>query len=126
MSSAFTDAKLRVLVELRVSQINGCAFCIDLHSRQAREQGEKQQRLDCLSVWREAPFYTPRECAALAWAEAVTLVAQNYVPDEIFEMVAPQFSNEELVQLTVIIGQMNLWNRLSISFRNAPVERRSA
>jgi AhpD family alkylhydroperoxidase len=126
VSSAFLDAKLKILVELRVSQINGCAFCIDLHSHEAREHGEKQQRLDCLPVWREVSFFTPRECAAFAWAEAVTLVAQTHVPDDVFEMVSPHFSEDELVQITVIIGQMNLWNRLSIGFRNAPAERRLA
>jgi len=123
--SEFADHKLKVLVELRVSQINGCAYCIDLHSHQARELGEKQQRLDCLPVWREVDFFDVREQAAFAWAEAVTLVAKSRVPDELFTEVARQFTDKELVQLTVIIGLMNVWNRISISFRNAPAERRS-
>src|SRR3982750_1500171 len=88
----FADHKLKILVELRVSQINGCAYCIDLHSHQARALGEKQQRLDCLPVWREVDFFNAREQAAFAWAEAVTLVSQSRVPDGIFATVAGQFT----------------------------------
>ena len=118
------EPALRHLVELRVSQINGCAYCIDLHSEEARLAGEKQQRLDCLPAWREAPFFTPRERAALAWAESVTLVAQTSVPDEVYEAVQPHFSDRELVDLTFIVGSMNLWNRVDIGFRRRPTERR--
>lgn len=118
--TAFTDEKLKALVELRVSQINGCAYCIDLHSHQARLLGERQQRLDCLPVWREVDFFDDRERAAFAWAESVTLVSQTHVPDDVFAEASRHYSNEELVQLTIVIGLMNLWNRISISFRNTP------
>src|SRR3954471_1727170 len=95
IEALFPDAKLKALIELRVSQINGCAYCIDLHSNQARKLGETQQRLDCLQVWREVPFYTDRERAAFAWAEAVTLVSQTHVPDDVYEEVSTHFSAEE-------------------------------
>lgn len=123
LESTFTDRKLKVLVDLRVSQINGCAFCVDLHSNQARQLGEKQQRLDTLAVWREVTFFTEREQAAFAWAEAVTLVSETRVPDDVYERVTKSFSAEEVVQLTGIIAAMNAWNRFSISFRK-PVEAR--
>ncbi len=117
LASTFSDHKLKTLVELRVSQINGCAFCLDLHTNQAREQGEKQQRLDTLSAWREVTFFTEREQSALAWAEAVTLVSESRVPDDVYERALKSFSEAELVQLTGIIGAMNVWNRISVSFR---------
>ena len=123
LAESFADSKLKALVELRVSQINGCAFCIDLHSTEARKLGENPQRLDCLSVWREVGFYSPRERAAFAWAEAVTLVAQTHVPDEVYAEAKEHFTDGELVVLTAIIGAMNVWNRISISFRNAPAPR---
>jgi AhpD family alkylhydroperoxidase len=124
LGKSFPDSKLKVLVELRVSQINGCAYCIDLHSNEARKLGETTQRLDCLSVWREvADFYTARERAALAWAESVTLVSQSRVPDDVYALAKAQFSDDELVVLTTIIGVMNVWNRISISFRNEPAAR---
>lgn len=123
LQSAFPDHRLKALVELRVSQVNGCAYCIDLHSNQARELGETQQRLDCLPVWREVNFFDPREQAALAWAESVTLVSETHVPEEVFQTLTQHFSSQEIVQLTVVIGMMNAWNRISISFRNAPAKR---
>jgi len=117
------DARLRALIELRVSQINGCVYCIDLHSREARHAGETQQRLDCLPAWREAPFFDEREKAALGWAESVTRVADTGIPDEDYELAHKHFSDKELVDLTVIIGMMNTWNRIAIGFRQMPQAR---
>lgn len=125
LKSSFADAKLKALVELRVSQINGCAYCIDLHANEARHLGEAQQRLDCLSVWREVPFFDAKEKSALAWAESVTLVAQTHIPDDVFEEVSKYFTPEEVVQLTIIVGLINTWNRISIGFRNVPAARRA-
>ncbi len=105
------------LVKMRASQINGCAYCLDMHSKDARALGESEQRLYLLNAWREAPFYTERERAALEWTEAVTLVAASQVPDEVYERVAKQFSEEELANLTLAIVTINGWNRLCISFR---------
>jgi AhpD family alkylhydroperoxidase len=111
------EPSLRELVKMRASQINGCAFCLDMHSKDARAAGETEQRLYLLSAWEEAPFYTERERAALAWTEAVTLVADGHVPDEVFERAHAQFSDEELVDLTLAIVAINGWNRLAIAFR---------
>ncbi len=108
------------LVKLRVSQINGCAYCIDMHSKDLRAAGETEQRLYLLDAWREAPFYSERERAALAWAEAVTLVTEGHVPDEVYEQARSQFSEEELVNLTLAVVTINGWNRLSIAFRSVP------
>jgi AhpD family alkylhydroperoxidase len=105
------------LVKLRASQINGCAFCIDMHTKDARAMGETEQRLYALSAWREAPFYTDRERAALAWTDAVTLVADGHVPDEVYTHVRQHFSQQELVNLTMAGIAINGWNRLAISFR---------
>lgn len=123
IESSSIDAKLRALVELRSSQINGCAYCVDLHSREARQAGESQQRLDCLPVWRETSFYDARERAALAWAESVTLVSQTGVPDAMYEEARQCFSEKELVDLTLIISVINAWNRIAISFRHGPIAR---
>ena len=123
LAKSFVDPKLKALVDLRVSQINGCSYCIDMHSTEARKLGETTQRLDCLSVWREVAFYSDRERAALAWAEAVTLVAQTRVPDDVYALVKAHFTDAELVVLTMVIGVMNTWNRMAISFRNAPAAR---
>lgn len=114
------DAKLRALVELRVSQINGCALCVDKHSQEARAAGEVQQRLDCLPAWRETTLYSERERAALAWAEAVTLVSETHVPDDVYRQATAQFSEKDLVDLTFIVAVMNAWNRVAISFRSRP------
>lgn len=119
-------ARLRALVELRVSQINGCAYCVDMHSREARHAGETQQRLDCLPVWRETSFFDDRERAALAWAESVTLVSQTGVPDAVYEEVRKYFSDKEVVDLTLVIAVMNAWNRIAISFRQGPAARAEA
>ena len=108
---------LLALVKLRASQINGCAYCIDMHSKNARTAGEGEQRLYGLMAWREMPFYDERERAALAWTEAVTLVADTHVPDEVYEQATRQFSEEELVNLTLAIVTINGWNRLCIAFR---------
>ncbi len=113
------------LVRLRASQINGCAYCIDLHTRDARKAGETERRLSMLVVWRDTPcsdsFFSDRERAALEWTEAVTLVAQSHVPDEVWNRVKPHFTPEELVDLTLLVSTINTWNRLAISFRKAPV-----
>lgn len=108
------------LVRLRVSQINGCAYCLDMHSKDLRAAGETEQRIYLLDAWREAPFYSERERAALAWAEAVTLVAEDHVPDEVYEHARSQFSEEELASLTLAVVTINGWNRISIAFRNLP------
>lgn len=110
------ELKLRELVDFRVSQINGCAFCLDMHSKDARAHGETEQRLYGLSAWRETPYYTERERAALAWAEAVTEV---HVPDEVYAEAKKQFSDEELIDLTIIVTSINTWNRLNLAFPNA-------
>jgi AhpD family alkylhydroperoxidase len=106
------------LIKMRASQINGCAYCLDMHSKDARAGGETEQRLYVLNAWREAPFYTERERAALEWTEALTLVAENHVPDEIYNGVRQHFSEQELVDLSLAIVAINGWNRLAISFRS--------
>jgi AhpD family alkylhydroperoxidase len=114
------DPKLLLLLKLRASQINGCAYCIDMHWKDLRVKGETEQRLYSLDAWRETPFYTERERAALAWAEAVTLVHQTHVPDEVYEEVRKHFSEKELIDLTLAVATINVWNRLEISFRGLP------
>jgi AhpD family alkylhydroperoxidase len=106
------------LVKMRASQINGCAFCLHMHSRDARAAGEAEERLYLLSGWRESSLYTPREQAALAWTEALTLVAQTGAPDADYEGLKPHFSEAEIVQLTLLITTINAWNRLAIGFRS--------
>lgn len=105
------------LVKVRASQINGCAYCIHMHTRDAREAGESEERLYLLSAWRESSLYTERERAALAWTEALTLVAETHAPDEDYERAHRYFSDEELVNLTLLVGAINVWNRLAIGFR---------
>lgn len=111
------ETSLLELVKMRASQINGCAYCLDMHSKDARAAGETEHRLYLLSAWREAPFYSDRERAALAWTEAVTLVSDTHVPDEVYEFARRRFSEVELVNLTMAIVAINGWNRLEISFR---------
>ena len=111
------EHSLLELVKTRVSQINGCAFCIDMHTKDSRAAGETEQRLYGLSAWREAPYYSDRECAALAWAEVVTNISQTHASDEEYESARAQFSEEELVKLTMAIIAINGWNRLAIAFR---------
>jgi AhpD family alkylhydroperoxidase len=114
------EPTLQELIKLRVSQINGCAFCIDMHFREAKAKGEKEERLYLLGAWREAPVYTDRERAAPAWAEAVTLVSQNHVPDDVFRQAREQFDETELVNLTLAVVAINGWNRFAIGFRIPP------
>ncbi|MGO4326108.1 carboxymuconolactone decarboxylase family protein [Cupriavidus sp. 2TAF22] len=114
------EHSLADLVRLRVSQINGCPYCIDLHSARARKDGEMAIRIDLLEVWRETTLYTDRERAALAWAEAVTRVADTHVPDEVWDAVRPQFSEREMVDLTLLVTAVNSLNRFGIAFRRAP------
>ncbi len=109
------EAPLLELVRMRASQINGCAYCMDMHSKDARAAGESEQRLYVLPGWREAPFYTARERAALEWTEAVTLIGRNHVPDETFERVSAVFSSKELADLTLAVVAINGWNRLAIA-----------
>ena len=114
------EKSLTELVRLRASQINGCAFCVDMHTTDARKGGESERRLATVVVWRETPFFTDRERAALEWTEALTLVSQNHVPDAVWEAVRPHFSDEELVDLTLLVSAINAWNRFAISFRKLP------
>lgn len=108
------------LVKLRASQINGCAYCIDMHTKDARQAGETEQRLYALTVWQESPFYTDRERAALRWTEALTKISENDVSDELYESVRKHFAEVDLTALTMAIIAINGWNRLAISFRNIP------
>jgi AhpD family alkylhydroperoxidase len=108
------------LVRLRASQINGCAYCLDMHWKDLRALGEQEQRLYSLDAWRECPYYTPRERAALAWTEAVTRVAGDHVPDAVLEDVRPHFTEKELSDLTLAVAAINAWNRLSIAARLVP------
>ena len=114
------EPSLLELVKLRASQINGCAYCIDMHWKDARARGESEQRLYGLMAWRESPYYTQRERAALAWTEAVTLIAGSHVPDELYEEVRQSFNETELANLTFALVAINGWNRLAISFRTEP------
>ena len=118
--SSGLDPKLLELVKMRASQMNGCAYCIDMHSKDARARGETEQRLYALDAWRETPFFDARERAALAWTEAVTRISDGHVPDDVFEEVRKHFSEKELVDLTVAIVAINGWNRLAIAFRAVP------
>ena len=112
------DKKLVDLVKMRASQINGCAFCLDMHSKDLRRQGESEQRLYVLDAWRESPLYTARERAALAWTEALTRIADTHAPDDVFEQVRGVFDDKEIVDLTTAIGMINLWNRLMVGLRS--------
>ncbi len=114
------EPKLRELIKIRASQINGCAHCIAMHTRDARKQGETDERMHLLSAWRESPIYNAREQAALAWTEALTLIAHDHVPDEVFEQVRKQFSEKEIVDLTLAVAAINTWNRIAISLRAPP------
>ena len=112
------EASLLHLIKMRASQINGCGYCLDMHSKDARADGETEQRLYVLNAWREAPFYTERERAALAWTESLTLVSENHVPDEVYAEARKYFSEAELVNLSLAIVAINGWNRLAIAFRS--------
>jgi AhpD family alkylhydroperoxidase len=114
------ERSLLELVKLRASYMNGCAFCVDMHSKDALQRGETTQRLLAIPVWRETPFFTPRERAALAWTETVTDVSRTHVPDAAYDEAREQFTEFELVNLTMAITAINAWNRVSISFRAEP------
>ena len=114
------EPSLLELVKTRASQINGCAFCLDMHTKDARSRGESEQRLYAVTAWREAPFYSERERAALAWTESLTNISQDDVPDVVYEQARRHFSEKELVDLTLAVIVINGWNRLAISFRTPP------
>jgi AhpD family alkylhydroperoxidase len=121
------DKGLIDLVKTRASQINGCAYCIKMHTRDARANGESEERLYLLDAWREAPVYTERERAALAWTEALTLISQTHAPDADYAALKAQFDDAEQVKLTLLVAAINAWNRIAIGFRAVPaVERRHA
>jgi AhpD family alkylhydroperoxidase len=110
------------LIRMRASQINGCAYCLDMHSKDARAAGETEQRLYELNAWRETPFYSERERAALEWTESLTLISQTHAPDDVFERLSAHFSEKEIVDLTYAIVGINNWNRIAIAFRAVPGE----
>ena len=118
IKSSGLEPSLVELVRTRASQINGCAYCIHMHTRDARAQGESEERLYLLAAWHESPLYTERERAALAWTESVTLVAQTHVPDDVYAEVRRHFTEAELVKLTMLVATINAWNRIAISFRS--------
>ncbi len=117
LRSSSLEPELRELVKTRASQLNGCAYCLDMHTKDARAHGETEQRLYGLNAWREAPYYTARERAALEWTEYVTLIAEKGVPDDLYARVREHFSEEEIVKLTLAVVQINGWNRLAMSVR---------
>ena len=117
LAKSSLEPQLINLIDFRVSQINGCAYCLDMHSKDLRAAGETEQRLYTIAAWREAPFYSERERAALAWAEAVTKLKDGNVPDEVYEEARRQFSEEELIDLTVAVTTINTYNRINIAFR---------
>ena len=117
LAKSTIEESLFNLIYFRVSQINGCAFCLDMHSKDLRANGESEQRLYVMDAWRETPFFSDRERAALAWAEAVTKITDNQVPDEVFEEVSKHFSETEIVDLTVATNTINSYNRINIAFR---------
>lgn len=114
------EKRLMYLIQLRASQINGCAYCLDMHWKDLRASGEDEQRLYSLDAWRECPYYTDRERAALAWTEAVTLIAQGHAPDAVYQEARSHFSEKELADLTLAVAAINAWNRLSIASRIVP------
>ena len=117
LASCSLDHKFVHLLKLRASQINGCAFCIDMHSIDARAEGETEQRLYALNAWRETPFFTDRERAGLAWIEAITLVSQSHVPDAVYEDARRHFSEKEIFDMTFVASTINAWNRIAIASR---------
>lgn len=114
------ESSLLELVKTRASQMNSCAFCLDMHTKDARAHGETEQRLFTLSAWRETPFFSERERAALAWTEALTNVSETHVPDDVYEVASKHFTEKELADLTLAIVAINGWNRLSVAFRKVP------
>ena len=120
MMSSGLEHSLYELVKTRASQINKCAYCLDMHTKVARSEGETEQRFYALSAWQETPFFTERERAALAWTEAVTLISENEISDELYQETSKHFTEKELVTLTMAVITINGWNRLAISFRTVP------
>jgi len=120
LAKSAIEQSLLHLIKFKVSQINGCAYCLDMHLKDLRAAGETEQRLYLLDAWRESPFYTDRERAALAWAEALTLVTNGHVSDEVYEEARKEFNEQELVDLTLAVTTINCWNRISIAFRTTP------
>jgi AhpD family alkylhydroperoxidase len=121
------EKSLMEIVKIRASQINGCAFCLHMHTADARKHGETEERLYLLDAWRESPLYSERERAALAWTEALTLVSQSHAPDDVYQALRAQFTEEEQVTLTLLIVAINGWNRIQVGFRGVhPVEGRKA
>jgi AhpD family alkylhydroperoxidase len=121
------ETSIKELVKIRASQINGCAFCLEMHTREARALGETEERIYLVSGWRESPLYTERERAALGWTEALTLLAETHAPDDVYAEARKQFSDQELTELTVGIGLINLWNRIQVGFRTIhPVQKSKA
>lgn len=118
--SSEIELSLIELVKMRASQINGCAFCLDMHAIDARNAGETEQRLHTLIAWRDTPFFTEREKAALEWTEALTEISLHEIDDELYELVSKEFSETELLSLTMVIIAINSWNRLAIPFKNVP------
>ena len=114
------ESKLLELIKIRASQINGCSYCIDMHTKDARAHGETEQRIYALNAWRETPFFTDKERAALAWTESVTLVSETQVPDDVYELMQKNFDEKELINITMAVVTINSWNRLAISFRSVP------
>jgi AhpD family alkylhydroperoxidase len=114
------DASLLELIKIRASQMNGCAFCIDMHTKDARAKGETEQRIYALNAWRETPFFTDKERAALAWTEAITNIQQGHAPDAVYQELSAHFSEAERVNLTLAITTINAWNRIAIGFRTVP------
>lgn len=120
LAKSSIEKDLLHLIEYRVSQINGCAYCLDMHSKDLRHGGETEQRIYTVAAWRETPFFSARERAALAWAESVTLLENGHVPNDVYEEVRKEFSEEELIDLTLAVATINSWNRLNIAFRTTP------
>lgn len=117
VQSSGLEASLMDLVKIRASQINGCAFCIHMHTREARARGESEARIYLLNAWRESPLYSERERAALTWTESMTLVAETHIPDEVYDEARQHFSAEEIVKLSLAVVTINGWNRFAIAFR---------
>ena len=120
LASCGLETNLIHLLKLRASQLNGCAYCIDMHWKDLRAAGESEQRLYGLDAWRESPYYSDRELAALEWAEAVTLITAGHVPDSVYDAVRPHFTEKELADLTIAVATINAWNRLAIAARSVP------
>ena len=121
------ETSVKELVKIRASQINGCAFCLEMHTREARALGETEERIYLVSGWRESPLYSARERAALAWTESLTLLAATHAPDDVYAEAHQHFTDQELTELTVAIGLINLWNRIQVGFRAIhPVQKSKA